>query len=165
MSESMASEDKDSTSRNRVRVHGGDSWSTGNSHGGAATKKKMFDAPFCDWGTYVILFESSTLANPNRLFFGCPHFKGKGSHCKYFWWLDEYVESFHCNDGTRSIVEMQGSMKMIEERMASIEKMMEDLNKGKRDIVVDKCNGIAMFFLGIVFAICFSVWFSSIVKE
>ncbi|MED6150529.1 hypothetical protein PIB30_073211 [Stylosanthes scabra] len=145
MSESMATEEKDSTSRSRDRVHGGESWSTGNSHGGAAMKKKRFVAPLCHCGTYAILFESSTQVNPNRLFFGCSHFKGKKSHCKYFAWLDEYVAPFHSNDGTRSIVEMQDPMKMIEEKMVSMEKMMGDLNKGKRDIVVNKCMGIDLF--------------------
>ncbi|MED6116138.1 hypothetical protein PIB30_097303 [Stylosanthes scabra] len=36
---------------------------------------------------------SSTLGNPNRLFYGCPYFKTPAPHCNYFAWLDEYVAS------------------------------------------------------------------------
>ncbi|KAL4371298.1 hypothetical protein AHAS_Ahas06G0151800 [Arachis hypogaea] len=60
----------------------------------AAPKKKKFIAPRYRCGTHAILFLSSTELNPNRLFFGCPHFKSTKSHCKFFTWLDDYVASF-----------------------------------------------------------------------
>ncbi|MED6153032.1 hypothetical protein PIB30_097632 [Stylosanthes scabra] len=89
----MATKGRESTPISCDRAVGGESWSTTSSHRGASTKKKRFVAPMCHYGTYAILFESSTQMNPNRLFFGCSHFKGKGSHCKYFAWLDEYLAS------------------------------------------------------------------------
>ncbi|QHO15312.1 uncharacterized protein DS421_10g293820 [Arachis hypogaea] len=60
----------------------------------AAPKKKKFIAPRCWCGAHAILFLSSTELNPNRLFFGCPHFQSTKSHCKFFAWLDDYVTSF-----------------------------------------------------------------------
>ncbi|QHO05651.1 uncharacterized protein DS421_14g447990 [Arachis hypogaea] len=60
----------------------------------APNKKKKFIAPRCRCGTHAILFLSSTELNPNRLFFGCPHFKSTKLHCKFFTWLDDYVASF-----------------------------------------------------------------------
>ncbi|QHN86857.1 uncharacterized protein DS421_16g549910 [Arachis hypogaea] len=59
-----------------------------------APKKKKFIAPRCRCGAHAILFLSSIELNPNRLFFGCPHFKSTKSHCKFFTWLDDYVASF-----------------------------------------------------------------------
>ncbi|MED6110503.1 hypothetical protein PIB30_043674 [Stylosanthes scabra] len=106
----MAIEERDSTSLSRHRVHGGEDWSTSNSHGGAATKKKKFIAPIYHCGTYAILFESSTQVNSSR---------AKGSHCKYFAWLVKYVASCHNNDGSRAL-EVANPMKIIEERMTSI---------------------------------------------
>ncbi|QHO28288.1 uncharacterized protein DS421_7g215370 [Arachis hypogaea] len=60
----------------------------------AVPKKKKFIDPRCRCGTHAILFLSSTELNPNRLFFGCPHFKNTKPHCKFFAWLDDYVASF-----------------------------------------------------------------------
>ncbi|MED6201663.1 hypothetical protein PIB30_097206 [Stylosanthes scabra] len=160
----MATEERDATSLSRDRANGGESWSTTNSHEGAAMKKKRFVAPICHCGTYAILFESSTQVNPIRLFFGCSYFKGKGFHCKYFAWLDEYVASCHSNDGSRAL-EVEDPMKIIEERMTLIEMKMGDLNKRKKNIVVNYCKGIGIFLLGTVFALCLSIGFSSISNE
>ncbi|MED6155855.1 hypothetical protein PIB30_009329 [Stylosanthes scabra] len=33
-------------------------------------------APKCDCGVYAVLYLSRTSNNPNRLFFGCPFYKG-----------------------------------------------------------------------------------------
>ncbi|KAL4381127.1 uncharacterized protein DS421_4g120790 [Arachis hypogaea] len=60
----------------------------------AVLKKKKFIAPRCQCGAHAILFLSSIELNPNRLFFGCPHFKSTKPHCKFFAWLDDYVASF-----------------------------------------------------------------------
>ncbi|MED6177938.1 hypothetical protein PIB30_102872 [Stylosanthes scabra] len=60
---------------------------------GALRKKSKFLAREFNCGAYAILFMSSTLGNPNRLFYGCPYFKTPALHCKYFAWLDEYVAS------------------------------------------------------------------------
>ncbi|QHO48326.1 uncharacterized protein DS421_1g04550 [Arachis hypogaea] len=60
----------------------------------APKKKKKFIVLRCRCGAHAILFLSSTELNPNRLFFGCPHFNSTKSHCKFFAWLDDYVTSF-----------------------------------------------------------------------
>ncbi|MED6193884.1 hypothetical protein PIB30_023406 [Stylosanthes scabra] len=77
----------------RDRVNG-DGWSgsMGSSGSGSMLKKRSkFVAPECNCGTFAILFMSSTLENPNRLFYGCPYFKTPAPHCKFFKWFDEYV--------------------------------------------------------------------------
>ncbi|QHO53240.1 uncharacterized protein DS421_2g46140 [Arachis hypogaea] len=60
----------------------------------APKKKNKFIAPRCRCGAHSILFLSSTELNPNRLFFGCPHFKSLTPHCKSFAWLNDYIISF-----------------------------------------------------------------------
>ncbi|MED6185499.1 hypothetical protein PIB30_057701 [Stylosanthes scabra] len=40
-------------------------------------KKSKFLAPKYNCGAYPILFMSSTIGNFNRLFYGCPYFKGR----------------------------------------------------------------------------------------
>ncbi|MED6199298.1 hypothetical protein PIB30_074728, partial [Stylosanthes scabra] len=60
----------------------------------AMKKKSKFLASECKCGAYAILFMSSTLGNPNRLFYGCPYFKAPAPHCNFFAWLDEYVASY-----------------------------------------------------------------------
>ncbi|MED6118771.1 hypothetical protein PIB30_005910 [Stylosanthes scabra] len=54
---------------------------------------------------------SSTLGNPNRLFYGCLCFKTPAPHCKYFAWLDEYVAG--CEQEVSKPV-FQGGGKQIE---------------------------------------------------
>ncbi|MED6190024.1 hypothetical protein PIB30_101691 [Stylosanthes scabra] len=149
----MVTEGRESILISRDRAVGGESWSTTSSHRGASTKKKRFVAPICHCGTYAILFESSPQINPNRLFLG------KGSHCKYFAWLDEYLASGHSNEGSRA-PEEEDPMKNIEEKMISLEKMMTDLSNRKRDIVMNHCKGISIFVLGILFAFCLSLGLS-----
>ncbi|MED6202253.1 hypothetical protein PIB30_103475 [Stylosanthes scabra] len=60
---------------------------------GALKKRSKFVAPKCNCRAFAILFMSSTLGNPNRIFYGCPYFKTPAPHCKLFAWLDEYVAS------------------------------------------------------------------------
>ncbi|MED6151340.1 hypothetical protein PIB30_081548, partial [Stylosanthes scabra] len=60
----------------REGVNGDGCGTLGSSGSGNALKKKSkFIAPECNCGTFAILFMSSTLGNPNRLFYGCPYFK------------------------------------------------------------------------------------------
>ncbi|MED6136035.1 hypothetical protein PIB30_052236 [Stylosanthes scabra] len=59
----------------------GEGWSfskASTQSGGASKKKSKFVAPECNCGAFAILFMSSTSENPNRLFYGCPYFKGIG---------------------------------------------------------------------------------------
>ncbi|MED6146696.1 hypothetical protein PIB30_036932 [Stylosanthes scabra] len=82
----------------------GDGWSAtlgSSGSAGALKRKSKFLAPECNCGTFAILFMSSTLGNPNRLFYGCPYFKTPAPHCKYFVWLDDYVAS--CDEEVRKV--------------------------------------------------------------
>ncbi|MED6135669.1 hypothetical protein PIB30_048828 [Stylosanthes scabra] len=47
--------------------------------------------PKCHCGVYAVLYLSKTSNNPNILFFGCPFFKVRLNHCKYFLWLDQHA--------------------------------------------------------------------------
>ncbi|MED6210146.1 hypothetical protein PIB30_061427, partial [Stylosanthes scabra] len=58
----------------------------------------------CSCGVYAILYLSKTSMNPNRLFFGCPFFRGGLPHCKFFMWLDRYTLKLG-NDVARKGVE------------------------------------------------------------
>ncbi|MED6203336.1 hypothetical protein PIB30_114541, partial [Stylosanthes scabra] len=58
----------------------------GNERDGAASK--------CNCGVYAVLYLSKTANNPNRLFFGCPFFKIRHNHCKFFLWLDRHLTKF-----------------------------------------------------------------------
>ncbi|MED6156044.1 hypothetical protein PIB30_010965 [Stylosanthes scabra] len=49
-------------------------------------------APKCHCGVYAVLYMSKTANNPNRLFFGCPFFKARLPHCKFFCWLDRHTK-------------------------------------------------------------------------
>ncbi|MED6125547.1 hypothetical protein PIB30_069491 [Stylosanthes scabra] len=148
--EIMVDEGRDSSSHQGDRGHGGDSWSaivgSGGSSIGGSSRKRKFSAPRCSCGSYAILFECSTTTNPNRLFFGCQHFKTKGGHCRYFAWLDEYVALAH--QGAGGIAEeVVDPMKRIEERMASLEEMMmliSDCKKGKIEVSSIKLGGYAV---------------------
>ncbi|MED6122706.1 hypothetical protein PIB30_042422 [Stylosanthes scabra] len=58
--------------------------SSGSAGIGALKKRSKFVALECNCGVFAILFMSSTLVNPNRLFYGCPYFKTPAPHCKFF---------------------------------------------------------------------------------
>ncbi|QHN93661.1 hypothetical protein HN51_052323 [Arachis hypogaea] len=45
--------------------------------------------PKCKCRTYAVISRSRTGENPNRLFFGCLHFKEKQGYCDFFVWFDE----------------------------------------------------------------------------
>ncbi|MED6139013.1 hypothetical protein PIB30_079879 [Stylosanthes scabra] len=162
----MGDEGRDSSLRREDRKHGGDSWSanvgSGGSSAGGFSRRRKFSAPRCSSGAFAILFESSTPSNPNRLFFDCQHFKTKGSHCRYFAWLDEFVASVHAGEGGVG-VDVADPITKIEGRMASLEKMMmliSDCNKGRKEISLNKFGGILFFLLGIAFAISWGALFS-----
>ncbi|MED6113976.1 hypothetical protein PIB30_075815 [Stylosanthes scabra] len=159
----MGDEGRDSSLRREDREHGGDSWSgnvgSGGSSAGGFSRRRKFSALRCTYGAFAILFESSTPSNPNRLFFGCQHFKG--SHCRYFAWLDEFVASAHAGEGGIR-VDVADPMTKMEERMASLEKMMmliSDYNNGRKEVSLNKFRGILFFLLGIAFAICWGALF------
>ncbi|MED6187670.1 hypothetical protein PIB30_078579 [Stylosanthes scabra] len=78
-------------------------------------KRSRFVAPECNYGTFAILFMSSTIGNPNRpnrLFYGCPYFKSNAPHCKFFAWLDDYVACCE-KDGSKLVFKGVESKVMI----------------------------------------------------
>ncbi|MED6144227.1 hypothetical protein PIB30_013834 [Stylosanthes scabra] len=93
-------------------------------------RKKKFSAPNCDCGAYAILFQSSTSANPNRLFFGCSKFKTTTPHCEYFAWLDEYVDAFPVYEAVQTTQDAD-SIRKLEEKMVFLEKQFAEGKKEK----------------------------------
>ncbi|RYR74769.1 hypothetical protein Ahy_A02g009490 [Arachis hypogaea] len=45
----------------------------------------------CFCGVCVIFYMSKTNTNSNRLFFGCPFFKVKQPHYKFFVWVNDHI--------------------------------------------------------------------------
>ncbi|MED6127857.1 hypothetical protein PIB30_092141 [Stylosanthes scabra] len=139
---------------------GEQSWSStcgfGRSSGGGgwSRRKKKFPAPRCKCGSYAILFQSSTVGNPNRLFFGCSNFKTTTPHCKYFSWLDEFVSSFSVKeDANRG--EVFEDMVKLEEKMVALENLVAGRSTANKESVISKSWGLGFFLLGIVFTIGF----------
>ncbi|MED6133825.1 hypothetical protein PIB30_031836 [Stylosanthes scabra] len=78
--------------------------------------------------------------------------------CKYFEWLDEYVDCFQRNKGGNSKI-APDPIERIEERIASLETMvMNECNKRARDNG-GKFRGTIIFLLGVVVAFCWSTLF------
>ncbi|MED6134944.1 hypothetical protein PIB30_041758 [Stylosanthes scabra] len=130
--------------------HGGESWgatigSGGGNVGGKLKKmKKKFVAPICSCGDYTILFQSTTSTNPNKFFFGCQNFKMN-------------MACFYDNERGNS-TEMIEPLKRIEERIATLEKLM--MGEGEKlfhDAGVTKIRGLMLFML----AICWNALFNS----
>ncbi|RYR26064.1 hypothetical protein Ahy_B02g060215 [Arachis hypogaea] len=55
-------------------------------------------SPKCFCGEHAIMFMSKTSSNPNRLFLGCPFYKVRQPHCKFFLWLDEHIGRLGLSD-------------------------------------------------------------------
>ncbi|MED6143424.1 hypothetical protein PIB30_005998 [Stylosanthes scabra] len=91
-------------------------------------------APKCCCGVYAIPYLSRTESNPNRLFFGCPFFKGNLPYCRYFMWLDEFTANIASEAAGRvgeqeqdvrehfGRIELEIVMHDLEERVAALEK-------------------------------------------
>ncbi|MED6131851.1 hypothetical protein PIB30_013814 [Stylosanthes scabra] len=131
----------------------------GSSGNGSALKKRSkFITPECNCGTFVVLFMSSTLENPNRLFHGCPYFKTPAPHCKFFAWLDEYVA--RCGQELRKPL-FQGDEKQFERqqsgspefdlKVCNLEDRVVGLEKQLRDN--KHVNIIAFMVVAFVFGI------------
>ncbi|MED6105955.1 hypothetical protein PIB30_000077 [Stylosanthes scabra] len=124
------------------------------SNGGAGSKrKKKFHAPICNCGMYAILFQSSTNSNPNKLFFGCSNFKKSTPHCRYFAWLDDFVSSFCVNEDAKTCQVME-PVKRLEEKMAALERIVLERNKGGKGKAAYFGGRLAYFLLGIAFTLC-----------
>ncbi|MED6155865.1 hypothetical protein PIB30_009338 [Stylosanthes scabra] len=106
-------------------------------------------APKCDYDVYAVLYLSKTPNNSNRLFFGCPFFKIRPNHCKYFLWLDEHAAKFGMVTYKKDVKEIHDD---VDEhfRILNIEDRVSDL-EGR--IASIKKKGSIKFMLVCVFAL------------
>ncbi|MED6165064.1 hypothetical protein PIB30_096064 [Stylosanthes scabra] len=147
----------------------GDGWSAtlgSSGSGGVLKKKSKFVAPECNCGAFAILFMSSTLGNPNRLFYGCPYFKTPAPHCKFFRWLDEYVVSndqevskpaldgcWKQNEGKQiGSTEFDVKVRQLEKRVAELEMQLKETKNTKSG---SGFNSTWWMFFAFVFGIVF----------
>ncbi|MED6159607.1 hypothetical protein PIB30_043812 [Stylosanthes scabra] len=91
-------------------------------------------APKCYCRAYAILYLSMTMRNPNRLFFGCPYYKGPTPHCSFFRWLDRHIAMFSRKENVKceeveadanehiSRLTVDNRLGELEDRIAAIEK-------------------------------------------
>ncbi|RYQ96376.1 hypothetical protein Ahy_B08g092114 [Arachis hypogaea] len=95
-------------------------------------------APRCFCEVYAIMYMSRTISNPNRVFLGCPFYKGKQSHCKFFVWVDEHLDRIGSNGrifDKRPLFEKE--VEVVEEedefdhRIAVLEEKVTTLEKKK----------------------------------
>ncbi|RYR01940.1 uncharacterized protein At4g04775-like [Arachis ipaensis] len=127
--------------------------------------------PKCKCNTYAVISRSRTTENPNRLFFGCPHFKEKQGYCNFFVWFDEI---FGClvDDVVESsrLASMEtckgeefgaGLNYTLEERVKQLEEMLikrnEDSSKIKKDSVFRLFSSVIMGALVVVILFCIYV--------
>ncbi|MED6180205.1 hypothetical protein PIB30_008063 [Stylosanthes scabra] len=118
-------------------------------------------APKCRCGVYAILYLSRTEKNPNRLFFGCPFFRGGFPLCKFFEWLDRYTAKLlhgaaieNCGEEGDEL-NVHFSRMELEWRVAELEKRigcLEERNKEKNLVWL-----YVMCLASAVFAVCV-VW-------
>ncbi|MED6187046.1 hypothetical protein PIB30_072657 [Stylosanthes scabra] len=92
-------------------------------------------APKCYCGVYVILYRSRTRNNPNRLFFGCPYFRGSIPYCSFFMWLDKHCAQLGVLKPTKhgvaeedtydnfAVSKVEDRIALLENRVAATEKM------------------------------------------
>ncbi|RYR77584.1 hypothetical protein Ahy_A01g002110 [Arachis hypogaea] len=95
-------------------------------------------APRCFCVVYAIMYMSKTISNPNKIFLGCPFYKKKQPHCKFFVWVDEHlarIGSNGCIFDKRPLVEKEVEVVEEEEeldhRMAVMEEKVTTLEKKK----------------------------------
>ncbi|MED6181321.1 hypothetical protein PIB30_018259 [Stylosanthes scabra] len=117
-------------------------------------------APTCRCGVYAVLYSSKTTNNPNRLFFGCPFFKIKLKHCKFFLWLDEHAAKFGRPTGAMGVKESEDDVDVhfsrinIETRLSQLEEKISSIEK-KRSINWDLiCVCLVVVVIGVLVGIC-----------
>ncbi|QHO09259.1 uncharacterized protein DS421_14g479740 [Arachis hypogaea] len=115
-------------------------------------------APRCFCGVYAIMYMSKTISNPNRVFLGCPFYKGNQLHCKFFLWVDEHlvrIGSSGCIFDKRPLIEKEAEVVEEEEgfrhRMAVLEEKVTVLEKKKNSlaccVVIIVCAVVAAFYV------------------
>ncbi|RYR29305.1 hypothetical protein Ahy_B01g053675 isoform B [Arachis hypogaea] len=119
--------------------------------------------------TYAVICRSPTPENPNRLFFGCPHFKKKQGYCDFFAWFDEIFGYVGVVEGRRlaSVDTCAGeecfvSLKDgLEERVKQLEDLLlktnEDRQFVKHHTIFALFRGVIVGVLLVVFGFCIYV--------
>ncbi|QHO34237.1 uncharacterized protein DS421_9g265220 [Arachis hypogaea] len=104
----------------------------------------------CFCGVYAIMYMSRTSSNPNRIFLGCPFYKGNEPHCKFFVWVDEHLakigsnccicESRHFVGKHVEVVEEEEEKEdELDHRMAVLEEKIIALEKKKNPLALCIC--------------------------
>ncbi|RYR38023.1 hypothetical protein Ahy_A09g042966 [Arachis hypogaea] len=100
-------------------------------------------APRCFCRVYAIMYMSRTISNPKRIFLGCPFYKGKQLHCKFFVWVDEHlarISSNGCISDRRPLgekeVEVVEEEEEFDHRMAVLEEKVTALEMQKTHLLV-----------------------------
>ncbi|MED6109249.1 hypothetical protein PIB30_031688 [Stylosanthes scabra] len=72
--------------------------------------------------------------NPNRLFFGCPFFRGGLPHCRYFLWLDEHISRVRNGVAGKSVEDVGEHFATMEfqSRISGLEKRVGCLEQRKK---------------------------------
>ncbi|QHO29109.1 uncharacterized protein DS421_7g222450 [Arachis hypogaea] len=101
----------------------------GSSSNASEGKKAKFQHPKCKCGTYVVMQQSGTAKNPDRIFLGCSYYGVNGTrHCNFFVWLDELIAKRFGHEDDNDI---QGRMMMLENRLEQLEFKIKDEYEGK----------------------------------
>ncbi|RYR21214.1 uncharacterized protein LOC107632830 [Arachis ipaensis] len=93
--------------------------------------------PKCLCGLYAIISTSRTHKNLGRLFFGCPLYKEKFSHCKFFAWVDKIFDNKLKNDDSVKNVAIGGG-----EIVANISPMYDTDDAGLEHKLIELQNRI-----------------------
>ncbi|MED6150808.1 hypothetical protein PIB30_076039 [Stylosanthes scabra] len=92
-------------------------------------------APMCHCGVYAVLYLSKTPNNLNRLFFGCPFFKTRMNHCKFFLWLDQHAAKLGRIAESKSVKEDEVDIDehfwrlIVENRVSELERRIAYMEK------------------------------------
>ncbi|MED6223845.1 hypothetical protein PIB30_078056, partial [Stylosanthes scabra] len=106
-------------------------------------------APKCHCGVYAIPYLSRTESNPNRMFFGCPFFKGRLPHCKFFMWLDVFTAKM-TNVAAGKIGEEEQDVREQFGRI-DLEKLIHNLDN--RVAILEKKNHMNLFYVITMFVV------------
>ncbi|MED6181742.1 hypothetical protein PIB30_022181 [Stylosanthes scabra] len=100
-------------------------------------------APKCYCRAYAILYLSMTTRNPNRLFFGCPYYKGPTPHCSFFRWLDRHTAMFSRKENVKCEEVEEDANEHISR--LSVDNRLGDLED--RIVAIEKKNVTKMFVI------------------
>ncbi|RYQ96377.1 hypothetical protein Ahy_B08g092115 [Arachis hypogaea] len=115
----------------------------------------------CFRGVYAIMYMSRTISNPNRVFLGCPFYKEKQLHCKFFVWVDEHLDRIGSNGrifDKRPLVEKEVEVVEEEEeeefdhRIVILEEKVTALKKKKNLLAC--CISIIVCVVFVAFYVC-----------